>query len=128
MKLTKKQQNFADKYIETLNATQSAIYAGYSKKTATVIGHENLMKPYIKEYIDKQMKIKDQSRIMSQEEVLEGLTNMARNSEDEKIKIKAYELMGKRYATFTDKTINHNINENDKVDKLIQSIDRLRND
>lgn len=42
-KLTIKQQRFADEYIISGNATEAAIKAGYSKKTAAVIGNENLI-------------------------------------------------------------------------------------
>lgn len=45
--LTPKQQRFVDEYCLDLNATQAAIRAGYSQKTATSIGSENLMKPDI---------------------------------------------------------------------------------
>lgn len=54
-KLTPKQQAFADYYIETGNATQSAIKAGYSEKTARFIGAENLTKPNILKYIEKNL-------------------------------------------------------------------------
>ncbi|MFJ6207329.1 terminase small subunit [Lysinibacillus sp. NPDC092081] len=54
-KLTLKQQAFADFYIELGNATQAAIKAGYSQKTAYSIGDENLRKPEIKSYIEKRM-------------------------------------------------------------------------
>ena len=52
MNLTPKQQAFADYYIQTGNATESAIKAGYSKKTAKEMGCENLTKPHISEYIE----------------------------------------------------------------------------
>lgn len=42
MKLTPKQRAFADYYITTGNATEAAEKAGYSKKTARVVGYENL--------------------------------------------------------------------------------------
>lgn len=42
-----KQQRFVDEYLVDLNATQAAIRAGYSKKTARAVGAENLSKPYI---------------------------------------------------------------------------------
>lgn len=44
-KLTQKQQRFVDEYIISGNATQAAIKAGYSKKTARFVGAENLTKP-----------------------------------------------------------------------------------
>lgn len=46
-KLTAKQAAFVDEYLIDLNATQAAIRAGYSKKTAGAIGEENLKKPEI---------------------------------------------------------------------------------
>lgn len=46
-KLTGKQAKFIDEYLVSLNATQAAIRAGYSKKTAFSIGPENLKKPLI---------------------------------------------------------------------------------
>ena len=45
--LTPKQQRFVEEYLIDLNATQSAIRAGYSEKTAYSVGHENLKKPEI---------------------------------------------------------------------------------
>jgi len=50
-KLTPKQEKFCNEYLIDLNATQAAIRAGYSEKTAKVIGFENLTKPYIQEFI-----------------------------------------------------------------------------
>jgi len=49
--LTNKQAQFVMHYLETNNATLSAKRAGYSKKTAHSIGHENLRKPEIAEFI-----------------------------------------------------------------------------
>lgn len=51
VKLTEKQKRFVEEYLVDLNATQAAIRAGYSEKTASVIGCENLTKPYIVECI-----------------------------------------------------------------------------
>jgi phage terminase small subunit len=48
MALTSKQQRFVDEYCVDLNATQAAIRAGYSPKTAYSIGSENLTKPEIR--------------------------------------------------------------------------------
>ena len=123
MKLTPKQKAFADYYIETTNATQSAIKAGYSKKTARAIGQENLTKPAIKSYIDERMAEKESKRIASQDEVLAFLTQVLRGEVEEEIalgegmgsqrlvmkeiggkdRIKAAELLGKRYSLWTEK-------------------------
>ena len=52
-KLTDKQQRFVEEYLIDFNATQAAIRAGYSVKTATEMGYENLTKPQIAEAVDK---------------------------------------------------------------------------
>ena len=80
MKLTPKQKAFAEYYIETGNATESAIKAGYSQNTARVIGQENLLKPAIKSYIDEKMKELESKRIAKAEEVLEYLTKSPNTS------------------------------------------------
>jgi len=48
MALTAKQQRFVEEYLVDLNATQAAIRAGYSPKSAYAIGSENLTKPEVK--------------------------------------------------------------------------------
>lgn len=51
--LTEKQKRFCEEYLVDLNATQAAIRAGYSEKTARQIGPENLSKPVIQDYISE---------------------------------------------------------------------------
>ena len=71
--LTAKQQRFVEEYLIDLNATQSAIRAGYSKKTAAVIGAENLIKPNIQKAI-QEAKIKRSERTeITQEYVLDNI-------------------------------------------------------
>ena len=126
-RLTEKQRRFADYYIETGNGTEAAVKAGYSKKTARVIGQENLLKPAIKNYIDEKLTEMSNKRIASANEVMELLTSAARGELEEEVvvvesvgdycseakiikkqigakdRIKAAELLGKRYRLFTDK-------------------------
>lgn len=62
--LTDKQQRFVDEYLIDLNATQAAIRAGYSEKTAKEIGSENLTKPNIAKAIQEaQNKRTEQTQI-----------------------------------------------------------------
>lgn len=127
MKLTEKQKRFADYYIETGNITEAAVKAGYSKKTARVIGQENLLKPAIKGYIEEKLEAMQDERTASAKEVLEFLTKSMRGEIKEEIvvvegtgdgtseartvkkqiglrdRIKSAELLGKRYRLFTDK-------------------------
>lgn len=51
--LTDKQRRFCEEYVVDWNATQAAIRAGYSEKTARSVGAENLTKPYIAEYVNE---------------------------------------------------------------------------
>lgn len=69
-KLTKRQAKFIDEYLVDLNATQAAIRAGYSKRTADVIGIENLGKPKIASAIQRRRDELKASTQMDQEWVL----------------------------------------------------------
>lgn len=77
-KLTLKQQRFADEYIISGNATEAAIKAGYSKRTARSIGQENLTKPDIKDYIDERLEVLKSENVADQQEVMEFLTSVMR--------------------------------------------------
>lgn len=85
MKLTPKQKKFADEYIKTGNATQSAIEAGYARRSSYSVGSENLRKPEIKKYIDKRMKQIASERIIGPEELLELLSTFARGEKKETV-------------------------------------------
>ena len=76
--LTDKQKRFCDEYLCDMNATQAAIRAGYSKRTAYRTGADNLKKPQIRAYIDKRMAEKDAELIATQNEVLQYLTSVMR--------------------------------------------------
>lgn len=78
MKLTKKQEMFVEEYIIDLNATQAAIRAGYSKKTAGQIGEQNLKKLEIQQAINERLAEKKEKLIMKQDEILERLTQQGR--------------------------------------------------
>lgn len=101
-KLTEKQRRFIDYYIETANATESARLAGYKGKNLNKIGCENLTKLDI--YIKKRLEEKQDDRIATQDEILRYITEVIRDEKiNAKTKLKACELMGKRYGIFTEK-------------------------
>jgi len=76
-KLTPKQENFVEEYLVDLNATQAAIRAGYSKKTAGIIGHENLRKPKIQAVLQSRRDELMKSTKMDQQWVLERYKKLA---------------------------------------------------
>ncbi|MDG4962991.1 terminase small subunit [Lactococcus lactis] len=78
MKLTEKQKKFCDEYIKLGNATQAAINAGYSKRTARSQGQRLLTNVDIKNYIDERMEQLASERIMSAQEILERLSLIAK--------------------------------------------------
>ncbi|MDU7086188.1 MAG: terminase small subunit [Clostridium sp.] len=131
--MTEKQKAFCDYYIETGNATEAAIKAGYSKKTAKVIGSENLTKPYLKQYIDERLAKIEDARIAKGEEVLQYLTRVMRGEEKDQFgldaalqdRTKAAELLGKRYRLFVDKVeadVNATVNSTAKLDSLLEQL------
>ncbi len=85
VKMTAKQQRFCDEYLIDLNATQAAIRAGYSEKTAAVIAAENLRKPNIRDYIEKRMSEKEEALIAKQDEVMKYLTAVMRRELSEHV-------------------------------------------
>lgn len=125
--MTPKQKRFCDEYLIDLNGTQAAIRAGYSKKTAKSQAQQLLTKLDLKSYIDERMKQKESELIANQDEILQYLTSVVRGSSrstelvveligdgcseartvmkepSEKERLKAAELLGKRYSLFTDK-------------------------
>ena len=121
--LTLKQKQFADEYIRTGNAYQSAINVGYSEKYAKARSHKMLENVGINQYIDDNLEIIQKESIAEADEIMRYLTRVLRAEEKEEIlvyvgdgmqeiqtiqpsakdRIKAAELLGKRYRMWTDK-------------------------
>ena len=125
-KLTLKQKKFADEYIISGNATESYKKAGYkavNDNIAAVEGKKLLRNPKIKPYIEERLAELNSEKIADQEEILQYLTAVMRGEHREetligmgqgfqettymdvgaKDRIKAAELLGKRYSMWTDK-------------------------
>ena len=125
-KLTLKQQRFADEYIISGNATESYLKAGYanqSRKSAEANARKLLANYSVKNYIDERLKKIESAKTASQQEVIEYLSSVMRGEQTEqtliglgmgeqkiidihvsaKDRIKAAELLGKRYRLWTDK-------------------------
>lgn len=125
MKLTIKQKRFADEYIISGNATESYLkaYAKQSKASAEANARKLLGNNSVKQYINERIKELDDKAIAKQEEVLKYLTSVMRGELEEEVlygigdgvqstrhievgakdRLKAAELLGKRYRLFTDK-------------------------
>lgn len=122
LKLTPKQKAFIDEYLIDLNATQAAIRAGYSKKTAYSQGQRTLKNVEVQNRIAEQLEKIQNERIADVKEVMIYLTSVMRGEHTEqalkligdgcqeitdidvsaKERLKAAELIGKRYGMFKD--------------------------
>ena len=76
MALTPKQERFVAEYLIDLNATQAAIRAGYSVKTARQIGEQNLSKLDIAEAVKSAMDKRADRNSVTQDEVISGLREL----------------------------------------------------
>lgn len=117
-----RQKKFCDEYLIDCNATQAAIRAGYSPKTANEQGNRLLANVSVKTYIEQQLERIHNEKTADAQEVLEYLTAVMRGEHTEqtlqligegvqkianidvsaKERIKAAELIGKRYGMFKD--------------------------
>ena len=102
---------FADYYIKIGNTEKAAIEAGYSKNYARKQSHKLLANVGIKKYIEERLEQIASERIANADEVLQFLTSTVRGEVKDQFgldptlsdRIKAAELLGKRYALFADK-------------------------
>ncbi|WP_337970240.1 terminase small subunit [Virgibacillus salexigens] len=132
-KFTEKQRRFADEYIRSGNASESARLAGYSETYSKTHVYKLLENARVKSYIDKRMEELKKESIAEQDEVLQYLTSVMRGQiKDEQLLVvgdgdfgsevekherrsdtmartKAAELLGKRYTMWTEKQQVENI-------------------
>ena len=114
MALTPKQERFVQEYLIDLNATQAAIRAGYSVKTASRIGQQLLAKTCISEAIQKAMKKREKRTEVTQDYVITKLREISEKDASDgpdsdlkySSKIKALELLGKHVGAFDGSTKN----------------------
>lgn len=126
--MNEKQKRFVDEYIIHANVYRAAINAGYSENYARTNASKLLAKDSIKDYKDKRLEEMKNKRTADAQEVIEYLTAVMRGEQsDEELilvpngdfmseverherrsdttqRTKAAELLGKRYAMWTEKT------------------------
>lgn len=137
-KLSLKQQRFADEYIISGNAEQSALKAGYSKSYSRARASDLLANVGVKSYIEGRLAEMQSEMVADQQEVMEFLTAVMRGEVNEPATIfvgdgvqeiieirpnvssrkSAAELLGKRYAMWTDKAQNTNFTAVTIVDDI----------
>ena len=123
-KLTPKQQRFVDEYLIDLNATQAAIRAGYSEKTAYSIGDENLKKPDIKKAIEQAQQERQKRTLVTQDDVIRGLLTEAEwqgEGSSHSARVSAWAHLGKHLNMFTDK-IEHSGDPNNPINMSLKVV------
>ena len=131
-RLTDKQKRFVAEYLVDLNATQAAIRAGYSKKTADRIGPELLGKTCVLEEVQKAMADREKRTEITQDRVLNELGKVAfakaADYTDATLKyankLRALELIGKHLGMFDGKTQSQN-DVHPRVADLIEAVKEL---
>ena len=119
MALNERQKAFADYYIELGNATEAAIKAGYSEKTARSIGAENLTKPDISAYIKGRLDEQSNKRVADANEVIEFYTAVMRGEVKDQFgldaslsdRLKAGDALMKRYNAIKETESKNTFNE-----------------
>ena len=105
-KLTPKQQRFVDEYLIDLNATQAAIRAGYSPKTAEQQGFQLLKKTSVSEAIEQAQQERQKRTLVTQDDVIRGLLTEAEwqgEGSSLSARVSAWAQLGKHLNMFTDK-------------------------
>lgn len=119
--LSPKRRRFADEYLIDCNGSKAAVRAGYSEKSSKSTASRLLDDPAVRKYIDKQLAALHEKNIADAQEVLSFLTQVMRGETKEQVvmraggeqylemaevsareRLKAAELIGKRYALFSD--------------------------
>ena len=126
--MTEKQVAFVQEYLLDLNATQAAIRAGYSAKTACAIGAENLTKLEIKHAISLLMSMRSQRLKITADEVLQDIELIKQDAMrsmkgmmiNHPAALKACELQGRHLQMFVDKV------EVEVTDNLANRLQRAR--
>lgn len=122
--LTPKRKRFADEYLIDCNGSKAAVRAGYSEKSSASTASKLLADPAVRAYIDRELANLHAKNIADAEEVLAFLTQVMRGETKEQVvmraggdqflemmevsareRLKAAELIGKRYALFSDSVV-----------------------
>ncbi len=100
--MTHRQRIFITEYIKSGNATDSAKKAGYSERSAYSVGQRMLKNVEIKEEIEKIQKEALEKAEITITEVLNLITDIARNGKSENNKLKAMDMLMKYFGAYSD--------------------------
>lgn len=129
--LTPKQQRFVEEYLIDLNATQAAIRAGYSEKSAQEIGAENLSKPMVAKAIQESLQERKERVQIDADYVLKRLVEIDQmdvlDIMDDQMKILPLRDWPKIWRQYISNIENLELTDADGVFKKIKWPDKVKN-
>lgn len=123
-KLTPKQEAFVREYLVDLNATQAAIRAGYSEKTAEQQGYQLLQHPLVSLAVKEAMDKRAERTEITADWVLKGIKDLVQTCLDKNeftTAMRGYELLGKHHGLFPNKM---DVTVKDEISAILESVRR----
>ncbi len=126
MKINHRKQSFVTEYIQSGNATEAALKAGYSKKTAYSIGQRLLKNVEIMKKVKTHQETATHEAEITLIQVLKEIRNISLNATDDRIKLKAHDMLMKHLGGYVnDFTLIQKLDDSDLerlADKLISKL------
>lgn len=126
MKINQRKQNFVTEYILSGNATEAALKAGYSKKTAYSIGQRLLKNVEIMTEIKNHQETAANQAEINLIQIVKEIRQISLKADDDRIKLKAYDMLMKNLGGYvSDYALIQKLDESDLerlADKLISRL------
>ena len=116
--LSPKRERFARLYVQSGNATQSAVEAGYSPRSAKQEGHRLLTFADVKREVAELEREQREAEKVDREYVIRGLRRLAENAESESARVRALELLGKSLRMFTEQIEVHTTHDVSELEQF----------
>ena len=120
--MNERQSNFVSEYLKTGNASESAIRAGYSKKTAYSIGQRLLKNVEIQKEIEKHREKISKETELTISEVVKEIRALAQDAESDSNKLKAYDMLMKHLGGYVNELKIIDSLSDEKINELCEKI------
>lgn len=120
--INERQNTFVTYYIKSGNATESAIRAGYSSKTAYSIGQRLLKNVELQKEIDRHRAKISQEAELTVTQIVKEIRHLALNAESDSNKLKAYDMIMKHLGGYVNELRIIDRLSEDQLDELYERI------
>ncbi|NJK84785.1 MAG: terminase small subunit [Bacteroidales bacterium] len=114
-----RQSLFVSEYLKSLNATDAAIKAGYSKKTAYSIGERLLKNVEVAKKIMEQREKIEKNAELTVTDIVREIREIALNAKSETNRLRAYDMLMKHLGGYSDLKLNINSLPDSDLDRVI---------